>query len=88
MGDVENVLIEPKHPYVRLLRECIPEANPKKRWRTKVQLSESDTEEYLRVGCKFAGRCPHVMEICKRVVPEDINVDGSLVKCHLFRTPS
>lgn len=87
MGDVEKVLIEPKHPYVKLLRECISETDPKKRWKTKVQLSESDTEEYLRVGCKFAGRCPQAMEICRREVPEDIDVDGAQVKCHLFRTP-
>ncbi len=87
-GDVEKALIEPKHPYVKLLRECIPEADPTKRWKNKVRLSETDTEEYLRVGCKFAARCPQVMEICRRVMPEDINVDGELVKCHLFNTPS
>ncbi len=87
-GDVDKVLLEPKHPYVRLLRDCIPETDPKKRWTTKVQLSESDTEEYLRVGCKFAGRCPHAMEICRLEAPEDIDVDGVLVKCHLFRPPS
>jgi peptide/nickel transport system ATP-binding protein len=88
MGDVEKVLMEPKHPYVRLLRECIPETDPKKRWTTKVQLSESDTEEYLRVGCKFAGRCPQAMEICRLEAPEDVDVDGVLVKCHLWRIPS
>ena len=88
MGDVEKVLMEPKHPYVRLLRECIPETDPKKRWTTKVQLSESEQEEYLRVGCKFAGRCPLVMEVCKLEAPEDVYVDGALVKCHLCRIPS
>jgi len=84
MGDVEKVLVEPKHPYVRLLRECIPEADPKKRWTTKVQLSESEQEEYLRVGCKFAGRCPEAMEICRMQMPEDVYVDGVLVKCHKY----
>jgi peptide/nickel transport system ATP-binding protein len=84
MGDVEPVLMAPKHPYVQLLRECIPETDPKKRWTTKVQLSESDTEEYLRGGCKFAGRCPQVMDICKREVPRDITVDGAVTKCHLW----
>jgi peptide/nickel transport system ATP-binding protein len=88
MGDVEKVLMEPKHPYVRLLRECIPEPNPKTRWKTKVQLSEHETVEYLRTGCKFAGRCPEVMEICRREVPQDMDVDGELVKCHLFQTTS
>jgi peptide/nickel transport system ATP-binding protein len=87
-GDVEKVLMEPKHPYVKLLRECIPGTNPRKRWKTKVQLSETDAEEYLLVGCKFAGRCPQAMETCRREVPADFNVDGTLVKCHLFRPPS
>jgi peptide/nickel transport system ATP-binding protein len=84
MGDVEKVLMEPKHPYVELLRECIPETDPKKRWTTKVQLAESEQEEYLRVGCKFAGRCPYVMERCKREAPQDVYVDGVLVKCFLY----
>ena len=88
MGDVENVLIEPKHPYVKLLRDCIPETDLKKRWKTKVRLSESDTEEYLRAGCKFAGRCPQVMEICRRELPKDVDIDGALIKCQMFQTPS
>lgn len=83
-GDVEKVLVEPKHPYVMLLRDCIPETDLEKGWTTKVQLSENDAEEYLRVGCKFAGRCPQAMEICQLKMPEDIEVDGELVKCHLF----
>jgi len=84
MGDVEKVLMEPRHPYTELLRESIPEADPGKRWTTKVELAESEQEEYLRVGCKFAGRCPHVMERCKREVPKDVCVDGVLVKCFLY----
>jgi peptide/nickel transport system ATP-binding protein len=85
MGDVENVLMEPKHPYVRLLRDCIPKTDPKKRWTTKIQLAESDVEEYVRAGCKFAGRCPQVMELCRREAPGDISVDGALTRCHLYR---
>lgn len=88
LGDVEQVLMAPKHPYVRLLRECIPEPNPKQRWRTKIQLAENETVDYLRTGCKFAGRCPEAMEICRHEAPQDIHVDGELVNCHLFRTTS
>jgi peptide/nickel transport system ATP-binding protein len=84
MGDVEKVLMEPKHPYIKLLRESIPETGPKKRWSSKVELADSEREEYLRVGCKFAGRCPHVMERCKREAPKDVCVDDVLVKCHMY----
>jgi peptide/nickel transport system ATP-binding protein len=84
MGSVERVLMNPRHPYTKLLRESIPEADPKKRWTTTVNLTEMEQEEYLRKGCKFAGRCPVVMERCKVEVPRDVIVDEVLVKCHRY----
>jgi peptide/nickel transport system ATP-binding protein len=84
MGPVEQVLMNPKHPYTKLLRESIPEADPTKRWQGTVILSELEHEEYLRQGCKFAGRCPQVMEKCKHQAPADTDVSGALVKCHLY----
>jgi len=84
MGTVEQVLMNPRHPYSKLLRDSIAEADPKKRWDTTVTLAELEQEEYLRQGCKFAGRCPDVMDICKGVVPADIHIDNVLVKCHLY----
>jgi peptide/nickel transport system ATP-binding protein len=84
MGTVEQVLMNPRHPYSKLLRDSIPQADPKQRWTTEVNLLELEQEEYLRRGCKFAGRCPDVMEICKGVAPTDILVDDVLVKCHKY----
>lgn len=84
MGSVEQVLMNPKHPYSKLLRDSIPQADPRKRWTTTVTLSELEHEEYLRQGCKFAGRCPDVMEMCKGVPPADIYIDDVLVKCHKY----
>ena len=84
MGTVEQVLMNPRHPYSKLLRDSIPQADPQKRWTTTVTLSELEQEEYLRQGCKFAGRCPDVMEICKGTAPEDISIDDVLVKCHKY----
>jgi len=84
MGPVEQVLMNPRHPYTRLLRESIPEADPKKRWTKAITLSELEHEEYLRQGCKFAGRCPDAKERCKSIVPEDVYIDEVLVKCHLY----
>jgi peptide/nickel transport system ATP-binding protein len=84
MGPVERVLMDPQHPYTRLLIESIPEADPNKRWNTRITLSELEQEEYLREGCKFAGRCPEVMERCRSIVPADVLVNDALVKCHLY----
>src|SRR5690606_35502122 len=63
MGTVEQVLMTPKHPYTQLLRASIPEADTARRWQGEIKLSDTETDEYLRQGCRFAGRCPHVMDI-------------------------
>ena len=85
MGTVEQVLMNPRHPYTQLLRESIPQADPGKRWEGRVQLSDSEHEEYLSTGCRFAGRCPLVMDICRQEMPTDLIVDGDvLVKCHKY----
>lgn len=84
MGTVEQVLMNPKHPYSKLLRDSVPQADPTKRWTTTVTLAELEQQEYLRQGCRFAGRCPDVMDICKGVVPADIQLDDILVKCHKY----
>jgi peptide/nickel transport system ATP-binding protein len=88
MGKVEQVLMSPRHPYTRLLRDSIPQADPTKRWTDTVSLLELEQEEYLRKGCKFAGRCPNAMDICKTQVPADLTIDEVLIRCHLYRQES
>lgn len=84
MGPVEQVLANPRHPYTQLLRESIPDVDPRTRWNKAVNLTSTEQDEYLRQGCKFAGRCPLAMDICKVVAPQDINIEGVQVKCHLY----
>jgi peptide/nickel transport system ATP-binding protein len=84
MGPVEKVLGDPLHPYTQLLKRSVPQADPDKKWKEKVNLAMLEVEEYLRAGCKFAGRCPAVMERCERRQPEDYLVDGRTVKCFLY----
>lgn len=85
IGDVEKILMEPKHPYTMMLKESIPEPDPRKRWEEKVSLKMTEREEYLMKGCKFAGRCPYVMDVCKSTEPPDISLDGRTVKCFLYK---
>jgi peptide/nickel transport system ATP-binding protein len=83
-GPVEKVLGEPLHPYTQTLKQAIPEADPDKKWEGKTNLAVMETEEFTRTGCKYAGRCPAVMDICRQKVPPDIFVDGRTVKCFLY----
>ena len=84
MGPVEEVLGNPLHPYTQNLKQSIPQADPDQVWQEKVNLAELESDEYSRVGCKFAGRCPAVMDICRKQVPGNYLRDGRMVKCFLY----
>jgi peptide/nickel transport system ATP-binding protein len=85
IGSVKKVLDNPLHPYSQLLQSSVPAPDPRDRWTEDIALSDLEAREYTRQGCKFAGRCPRVMEICQRQEPEHYRVDDRLVKCHLYR---
>lgn len=85
-GPVEDVLNRPAHPYTQLLKESVPEPAPKEResWAKHIELGTTEVKEYGREGCKFAGRCPQVMDICREVDPPDVLVNQQTVKCYLY----
>jgi peptide/nickel transport system ATP-binding protein len=85
IGPVEKVLGNPVHPYTQILKQSVPQADPDKRWTEKTSLAMLETEEFMRAGCKFAGRCPAVMDICEQSQPENRFVDGRTVKCFLYK---
>lgn len=84
MGPVENVLGNPLHPYTQNLKHSIPKVKPDAAWDEKISLAVVEADEYTRTGCKFAGRCPAVMDICHKQVPPDIMHEGRMVKCFLY----
>ncbi len=84
MGPVEEVLLNPRHPYTQLLRDSIPEANPHRKWKGSVRVANVEEEEYLQKGCKFAGRCSLAEERCRVDFPQETLVDGVLVRCHRY----
>jgi peptide/nickel transport system ATP-binding protein len=84
MGPVEEVLGNPLHPYTQNLKESIPQADPDMVWTEKMNLSTLDNESNVQVGCKYAGRCPAVMDICRKKTPPNFEREGRMVKCFLY----
>lgn len=84
-GEVDKVLMEPKHPYTMILIESVPEPDPKKRWKKQISLSTFEEEEFLLRGCKFAKRCSFVMDECTKQEIPYFEVNGRKVKCLLYR---
>ena len=84
MGPVEEVLGTPMHPYSINLKDSVPIADPDRLWKGQTHLAALDSEEYLRTGCRFAGRCPFVMDVCKDKTPGEYTVQNRMVKCFLY----
>jgi peptide/nickel transport system ATP-binding protein len=85
-GPVEAVLDHPLHPYTQLLQESVPKPSATDRalWAREIELGAMEVTEYNRIGCKYAARCPHVMDICTTADPPDLEVEGRMVKCYLY----
>ncbi len=86
LGPVEKVLGNPLHPYTKLLQKSIPEPTLKSHWEEEIKLSTMEEKEFTMRGCKFAGRCPEVKDICINKEPQEFLVDERIVKCHLYST--
>lgn len=85
-GPVEEVLVTPMHPYSQLLKESVPEPEPedKDAWAKHISLGVIEVKEYNQLGCKFAGRCPHVMDVCRQVDPPNLQIGERTVRCYLY----
>jgi oligopeptide/dipeptide ABC transporter ATP-binding protein len=85
-GDVDKVVAEPKHPYTQLLIDSVPWPDIHRQWGQQEIISPDGDQSTSAVpGCKFAGRCPHVMEKCTKSPPPLYLIDDQHVaSCYLY----
>ena len=91
IGTADEVFFKPKHPYTEILVGSNPEPDPqgeRKRASTTIT-GEIPSPVNVPEGCRFANRCPKVMNICRERTPELTplsNDSASLreVACHLY----
>jgi len=87
IGPADAVYFSPKHPYTELLVASNPAPDPiseRKRVSTTIR-GEIPSPVNLPPGCRFSGRCPKVMDVCRREAPRLIATDaGGHVACHLY----
>ena len=82
-GDTGAILTAPRHPYTRLLVEAALDPRPGAASLAECEVSCGD-EEYLATGCKFAGRCPKVMDRCRAAEPPVYEDGAWKVRCYLY----
>lgn len=86
-GSVDRVIRDPKHPYTQLLIESIPQMRAARDWEQAEKDAVLLDMEPARqsAGCKFADRCPAVMEKCWAEVPPLYQQDQARgVRCFLY----
>jgi len=83
-GPVDEVLLNPLHPYTRKLIECVPRSSVRVGRLKYIPGSLPDLRK-LPPGCVFEPRCEEALEICKMKPPELVEVKpGHFVACHKY----
>jgi peptide/nickel transport system ATP-binding protein len=82
---VKEIFTTPFHPYTQGLLRALPGFDPDEKSLHTIPGSVPRLSE-IPTGCRFAPRCPQVMEICTREEPPMLpKGSSSLVKCWLYR---
>jgi len=81
----EELMGEPLHPYTQLLLSAVPDPRREPAKRRVEARGEIPTVVNPLPGCRFANRCPHVMDVCRAVTPALIELRPThRVRCHLY----
>jgi peptide/nickel transport system ATP-binding protein len=78
----DDVFSSPKHPYTEALMACVPKLTGK----GIAEGIPGRVPDYTTapVGCRFAPRCAHAKDVCRRGKPGHIEAaPGHFVSCHL-----
>ena len=79
-GSIDQVLLEPRHPYTQALIDAISEPDPDNLYKEKIIRINDPLDIDFYSGCRFRARCPYAIEKCEDV-PTLETRDGRNVAC-------
>ena len=83
-AETDELFDHPQHPYTQGLLSAIQMPDLSVRNRKRVLLKgEVSSPINPKPGCRFAPRCPYARDICSRQEPQEIDIGGRRVSCHL-----
>ena len=84
-ADSDELMLNPAMPYTRLLLSAVP--NPHAGLVARKVETRGEIPSLINPppGCPFTTRCPHVMEVCHKVMPgREYIAPDHWVRCHLY----
>lgn len=78
----QDLYKNPRHPYTKALLSSIPTMNPKDKKERIILEGDVPSPINPPTGCRFHPRCPLAADLCKRVSPRPLDLDGHIVRCH------
>jgi peptide/nickel transport system ATP-binding protein/oligopeptide transport system ATP-binding protein len=83
LADVEQLYLQPRHPYTEALMDAVPVPDPNQRRRRQILAGEIPSPINPPAGCHFHPRCPYARDVCRRDYPPLIeHARGHLAACH------
>jgi len=85
-GPIEQVLLNPLHPYTQALIDAVSEPNPDNNLQNQKQIRIRDAEETVlpESGCKFFYQCPYSMNKCKNDPKLSEEKKDHYVSCFIY----
>lgn len=85
IGPTHQVIENPQHPYTQALVSAVPVPDPTLP-RPQPRVREGvPRATHIPTGCPFHERCPDVMDVCRQLPPQPMEVAGQqIVRCHLY----
>lgn len=84
-GETKKVFNNPKHPYTEGLIQSMPKIGEGQS-RLNAIPGQVPDPAHMPNGCKFAPRCPYVMDVCKENEPSLVTeIDSRKHRCWLFQ---
>lgn len=84
-GRLQNILSNPRHPYLQALISAIPSSDlavSRKKCVLPLKSLEMPNPANPPSGCRFNPRCIYSTNICEKNIPELTKCNGELVSCH------
>ena len=77
IGETEEVVKNPRHPYTQALISVIPVPDPTSKREHVILVGETPNPANMPPGCRFHPRCPVRMDECSEVQPTDVHIGGT-----------